>query len=407
MYQSTFFVIYVVLQIRLKSAGKADEVGADTKSGASASRGGHGRDKHVEHAKSRGGSERDNNHLLHLEGLFRNCVGGDGDHQPLDNVFNSTFYEFAEIEGCVHYIIPIENIYLSRKYLNILVHTSLYLGMSGFERKNNADGTPNAKYVDVLDEDDSLAGQKFVCMSFLSPDKILQRREQFLFDQFVKEWDFTTSMQKFSDFIQFLSYKYNLKVDNVIGDFNDFCREEETRLKSASTLDAYKNFLDKREDALTAQFQRENEFQTSTRGLKVRGVFTTQEEAELRCKKLREKDPTHDIYVGPVGIWIPWDPDAYKTGRVEFMEEELNQLHQEKMKNEAKAKEEFDRRVKETKRKAIEENIKLAEKSGNVLTQTITEEGNLVGVRETVDFESREVADGEDPLLKTDTDPKI
>ena len=280
------------------------------------------------------------------------------------------------------------------------------LDMSGFERKNLKDGSPNPKYVDVLDEDDALAGQKFACMSFISPDKILQKREQFLFDQFVQQWDFTKSMQKFSDFIQFISYKYNLKAEGVIADFNEFCKEEETRLKSGSTLDDFKNFLDKQEDVLTARFQRENEFQTSTRGLKVRGVYATQEEAELRCKKLREKDPNHDIYVGPVGIWIPWDPDAYKTGRVEFMEEELNQLHQEKMKNEAKAKEEFDRRVKETKRKAIEENIKLAEKSGNVLTQTINEDGNLVGVRETVDFEGREVANGKDPMLtQNETSP--
>jgi hypothetical protein len=89
-------------------------------------------------------------------------------------------------------------------------------------------------------------------------------------------------------------------------------------------------------------------------------------------------------------MWLPWDPDAYKTGRVEFMEEELNQLHNEKIKNEARAKEEFERRVKESKKKAIEENIKKAEKSGNKLTQSIDAQGNLVGVTETVDFESRE-----------------
>jgi hypothetical protein len=92
-------------------------------------------------------------------------------------------------------------------------------------------------------------------------------------------------------------------------------------------------------------------------------------------------------------MWIPWDPDAYKTGRVEFMEDELNQLHSEKIKNETKAKEEFERRVKETKKKAIQENIELAKKSGNVLTQTINEDGQLIGVRETVNFEERDVAD--------------
>ena len=117
---------------------------------------------------------------------------------------------------------------------------------------------------------------------------------------------------------------------------------------------------------------------------------------ELQCKKLREKDPNHDIFVAPVGVWLPWDPDAYKTGRVEFMEEELNKLHQEKIKNEAKAKDEFEKRVNDTKRKAIEENIIKAEQSGNVLTQTIDENGKLIGVKETVDFESREVANEDD-----------
>ena len=100
-------------------------------------------------------------------------------------------------------------------------------------------------------------------------------------------------------------------------------------------------------------------------------------------------DPNHDIFVGPVGVWMPWDPDAYKTGRIEFMEDELNQLHKEKMLNEQRAKEDFEKRIKETKKKAIEENIKLAAKSGNKLTQTMDEDGNLVGVKQTVDFENR------------------
>lgn len=264
--------------------------------------------------------------------------------------------------------------------------------MSGFERKNLPNGDENPKYVDLLDEDDAVAGQKFACMSFISPEKVLKKRELYLFDQFVTQWDLSKSMSKFSDFINFISYKYNLKVEDVISDFNDFTKEEEEKMKAMTVNDDYSNFLDKNEDRLTEKFLKDNAFQTSTRGLKIRGVFANQEEAEMRCKKLRELDPNHDIYVGPVGIWIPWDPDAYKTGRVEFMEEELNQLHQEKVKNEAKAKEEFDRRIKETKRKAIEENIKLAQKSGNVLTQTMDENGNLIGVKETVDFESREVA---------------
>jgi hypothetical protein len=47
------------------------------------------------------------------------------------------------------------------------------------------------------------------------------------------------------------------------------------------------------------------------------------------------------------------------------------------MKNEEKAKQDFDDRVK-AKRKAIEDNIAKAKASGNKPTQTIDEQGNLV-----------------------------
>ena len=275
--------------------------------------------------------------------------------------------------------------------------------MTDFERKTLPTGENNPKYVDVLDEDEGIAGQRFSCMSFISPDKILEKRESFLFDRFVQDYDFTKSMTKFGDFINFISYKYTLNVEKIFADFNDFCRDEEERLKSESVANDFQNFIDKNGDRFTEQFQREHAFQTSVRGLKNRGNFSTQEEAEMHCKKLREKDPNHDIFVAPVGVWLPWDPNAYKTGRVEFMEEELNKLHQEKIKNEKKAKEEFDKRVKDTKRKAIEENIQKAEESGNKLTQTINDEGELIGVTQTVDFENRDVAD-EDERKKHDTD---
>ena len=147
----------------------------------------------------------------------------------------------------------------------------------------------------------------------------------------------------------------------------------------------YKTFVDNNEHRLQEDFDTAHAFQTNTRGLKIRGVYATQGEAELRCKLLREVDPNHNVYVGPVGMWMPWDPEAYKTGRVEYMEEELNQLMSEKNKNEEKAKQEFEKRVLETKRKAIEENIKLAKEKKNKLTQNIDKEGNLYGVNNTIE----------------------
>lgn len=270
---------------------------------------------------------------------------------------------------------------------------------STFEKKNLENGQKNPKYIDLCDEDAPIAGQKFACISFVSPEKILKKREVYLFDQFIKQWEFSKSMERYFEFIHFLSYKYNLKVNTVIDDFNDFVREESEKIKKSGIEDDYKNFIDKQEEKLNEQFSRDHAFQTSVRGLKIRGSFPTQEEAEIRCKKMREQDPNHDIFVGPVGVWMPWDPDAYKTGRVEHLEEELNALHKEKIKNEELAKKEFEERIRETKKKAIIDNIEKAKKSGNVLTQTMNEEGELVGVLENINFEDREVADTESTNL--------
>jgi hypothetical protein len=250
---------------------------------------------------------------------------------------------------------------------------------SGFERKQNG-GKANSKYVDLLEEDKAIAGQKFVCVSFCSPEKILKEKQLFFFEQFLKKWEFNKSMEKFIQFLNFISFKYNVSFDDVSNDFKDFVKEENDSLSKVSMDDDYKTFIDNNEEELQKKFDLAHNFQTSTRGLKIRGSYPTQEEAEMRCKLLREIDPNHDVYVGPVGLWMPWDPEAYKTGRVEYMEEELNQLMHEKSKNETNAKVAFDQRVKETKQKAIEENIKAAEKSGNILTQTIDEQGNLIGV---------------------------
>lgn len=250
----------------------------------------------------------------------------------------------------------------------------------GFERKATESGTINSKYVDVLDEDKQIAGQKFVCISFISPEKIVKQKEIFFFEEFLKKWEFSKSMEKFVQFLNFVSYKYKLSFDEVSKDFKEFVNEEQDLLVKGNMEDDYKTFLDQNEEELENAFNLKHNFQTSTRGIKIRGVYPTMEEAELRCKMLREVDPNHDVFVGPVGLWMPWDPEAYKTGRVEYMEEELNQLMHEKNKNENFAKSAFEQRVKETKKKAIEENIKAAEKTGATLTQNIDDDGNLIGV---------------------------
>ena len=250
----------------------------------------------------------------------------------------------------------------------------------GYERKLNKEGSKNPKYVDLLEEDKPLSGQKYVCVSFVSPENILKQKNHFFFEEFLKHFDFTKSIDKFTQFLNFLSYKYNLVFDKVMDDYKDYMKSEKGALTDTVVSDAYKNFLDAKEETLEEEFNIVHNFQTATRGLKIRGSYSTQPEAELRAKLLREVDPNHNVYVGPVGMWMPWEPEAYKTGRVEYLEEELNQLMKEKNVNEQYARDAFEKRVKETKIKAIEENKKLAKETGNKLTQNINKEGELVGI---------------------------
>jgi len=269
---------------------------------------------------------------------------------------------------------------MSLSKLNAL--TSNNSRQMGVEYLKNNNGTQNNNYVDVLDVDKPIAGQNFCCISFISPEKILKQKEIFYMEEFIKQIELAKSLEKYNQFLHFISFKYNLSFNDISQDLQSFIVEEKKSLSKNDLLDDYKTFLDKNEDNLEKTFNEMYNFQTSVRGIKVRGNFPSQQEAELRCKMIREIDPNHDVYVGPVGMWMPFHPEAYKTGKVEYLEPELNQLMHEKKKNEDNAKNEFEKRVKESKEKAIEENKKNAVKSGNKLTQTINSEGNLDSVKD-------------------------
>jgi len=241
--------------------------------------------------------------------------------------------------------------------------------------------------IDLLDEDKPIGGQKFCCISFISPENIIKQKNLFLFQEFLKKFDFTKSMEKFEQFLQFIIFKYNLDQQSIMDDLKAFIAEEKNNLLRTTIEDEFKNFLDANEEPLEKMFNEQHNFQTNTRGVKVRGSFESQQEAEMRCKMLREIDPSHDIFVGPVGMWMPWDPDAYKTGKVEHLNDELNKLMHGKVENEKNAKVEFEKRVREAKEKAMEDNEKLAEKTGNVLTQRMDENGNLVNTM-SVDYDA-------------------
>ena len=93
------------------------------------------------------------------------------------------------------------------------------------------------------------------------------------------------------------------------------------------------------------------------RGLKVRGVYATEEEAKNRCRELNKIDPDFNIYVAPVGTWVPWCDDPDKAENTEYANEELNNLMKAYKENQVKAKMLHEQR----KQDLIEKNIRESE----------------------------------------------
>ena len=87
---------------------------------------------------------------------------------------------------------------------------------SGVTYQKNVDGSSNPKYVDLLEEDKPISGQKFVCVSFVSPENILVQKNHFLFQEFLKHYDFSKSVEKFTQFLNFIAYKHNMEFDDLM-----------------------------------------------------------------------------------------------------------------------------------------------------------------------------------------------
>jgi hypothetical protein len=236
---------------------------------------------------------------------------------------------------------------------------------------------------DCLAEDRPIAGQKYVCMSFIDPVDILKNKKVFYFERFLKSWEFNKSIEVFVQFLSFAAFKYKLTIDDIMADFHEFVKSEKVELLKSDVEGDYKSFVENNYKSLNEEFSILHKFQTHTSGVKVRGVYATIEEAQLRGKTLRDIDVAHSVHVCPVGMWAPIAPKSYETGEVDHLIPELNELMHEKEKSDANAKAEFDKRILDTRRAAMEENAKSSEKTGNKITQTIDEHGNLVGTGST------------------------
>jgi hypothetical protein len=108
-----------------------------------------------------------------------------------------------------------------------------------------------------------------------------------------------------------------------------------------TVTESYDAFIFKNKKRLEEAFFEKNEFRTTVQGLKIRGVFDTYGEAMARAKTLQKLDPSHNVYVGQVGHWLPWDPEPHEVGDQEYADDQLNTLMKKYKENESRREEFF------------------------------------------------------------------
>lgn len=138
---------------------------------------------------------------------------------------------------------------------------------------------------DLLTEDKPINNQKYVCLSFLDSSKIHEGKITQFKNQIKQEKDFKKKCHLYEEMLQL-----------------------ETNL-----------------------------------GVKVRGFFATEEKANEHAKYLQETDRYHNVYVGDVGKWLPFN-DESKVDKKVYADHELNELMESHMENQKLAQKEMDKR---------------------------------------------------------------
>jgi len=189
--------------------------------------------------------------------------------------------------------------------------------------------------VDYLDEDPEIPTQKYCIVSFLSPEKVIKQKQEFMFEEFIKYMDYDWKVKGLEHLMAFLSKKYSLKIDDLLKDAEEFGKVRDKEIRETDVPEQWQVFLLKHEKDLQEKFDNNVEFRTNVRGVKVRRSFPTVEEAQVMSKVLQRKYPKDNLYIGKVGTWLPWDPNEHLMPEVQYAEKELNELMRRYKENEA------------------------------------------------------------------------
>jgi hypothetical protein len=210
--------------------------------------------------------------------------------------------------------------------------------------------------IDYLDEDPEIPTQKYCVVSFISPEKIIKQKQEFMFEKFVAWMDYEWKVKGLENFMAFLSKKYSVKIDDLLKDAQEYVNVRKEEVKQTDIHEQYQIFLLKNEKELQEMFDNQVEFRTNIRGVKVRRAFATVEETQMFAKVLQRRYPKDNLYIGKVGAWLPWDPSEHLMPEVQYAEKELNELMRKYKENESNKEMFFAEQREESIKKQKDEN---------------------------------------------------
>jgi AAA15 family ATPase/GTPase len=188
--------------------------------------------------------------------------------------------------------------------------------------------------IDYLDEDPEIPTQRYCVISFLSPEKVIKQRTEFMNEKFIEWLDYDWKIKGMEHLMAFIAKKYTLKVEDLFKDMEEFTKVHVDEVKKTDVHEQYQVFLLKHEKDLESEFTEKVEFRTNVRGVKVRRTFANLEECQQYAKVLQRRYPKDSLYVGKVGCWLPWDPSEHLMPEVEYAEKELNEMMRKYKENE-------------------------------------------------------------------------
>jgi hypothetical protein len=220
-----------------------------------------------------------------------------------------------------------------------------------------------------LEADDEIRGQSFACLSFLTPNRgLLRNKDLFFFSKFLEFYALDYKIRATESFvlgqlkdIQNVVSDIELTLTNETldasgnkelverlskirgnlsrktgADLEAHVKDNLAAFKESDIVESYEKYMLVNRQKLEDEFHKANNFQTTMHGLKVRGVYATNDQAVARAKALNKKDPYFNVYVAEVGQWLPWDPSPEDVPEQEYANENLNKLMQAYKDNAAK-----------------------------------------------------------------------